>query len=275
MSGTYSAGLDINSPLKKRSNAGARMPALPPFYRLLRHRSLGSTNDEAKALAGAGAAEGTLVWALEQSQGHGRQGRPWISPPGNLYASIILRPDAKAAAAAQLGFAAALAVREACLEFAPDAAIGFKWPNDVLLDGRKLAGILLESRTHGDGRLAWLVLGIGINLVTYPVATDYPATALSACGAEAAPEASLGALARHFLCWHAQWRDGQGFAALRAAWLEHARGLGRAIRVRLPNTTLEGVFAGLDGDGALLLDTGAGRRRVEAGEVFPSEPISR
>lgn len=274
MSGAFAGDLDAGSPPTRLTIRAKSVTSLPPFYHLLRHRRLGSTNDEAKMLAEAGAAEGTLVWALEQTRGHGRQGRLWVSPPGNLYASIILKPDVTAVVAAQLGFAAALASREACLEFAPDAAIGFKWPNDVLLEGRKLAGILLESQMHSDGRLAWLVLGIGVNLVTYPVATDYAATALSACGVEATPEAMLAALARRFLHWYAQWRGGQDFSVLRAAWLDHAQGLGHAIRVRLPQVTFTGTFAGLDNDGALLLDTGAGRRRVAAGEVFPAAPQS-
>jgi BirA family biotin operon repressor/biotin-[acetyl-CoA-carboxylase] ligase len=248
--------------------------SLPSFYSLRRCHRLGSTNDEAKSLAGAGAVEGTLVWALEQSQGRGRQGRVWASPPGNFYASIVLRPAARPEAAAQLGFAAALAVREACIDFAPDAAITFKWPNDVLLAGRKLAGILLESQMRGDGRIDWLVAGMGINLVTYPLATEYPATALSAEGVEIAPDAMLGAVARRFLAWYQRWCERRDFTPLREAWLRHAHGIGEALRVRQPNGQLSGRFAGLGGDGALLLDTAEGSRRIEAGEVFPAEPAA-
>jgi BirA family transcriptional regulator, biotin operon repressor / biotin---[acetyl-CoA-carboxylase] ligase len=273
MSGGLAGDCDAGSQ-RSRSPREEGEPLLPAFYRLLRHRRLGSTNDEAKALAVSGAGEGTLVWALEQSKGHGRQGRPWASPPGNLYASIILKPQVSPARAAQLGFAAALAVGEACLEAASGAAVGFKWPNDVLLAGRKLGGILLESQMSGEGQVDWLVLGIGINLATYPVATDYPATALSACGVEVVPAAMLSALARHFLAWYGRWDKGEGFAAVRAAWLERATGLGGGLRVRLPRDTLMGIFAGLDVDGALLLDAASGRRRIEAGEVFPAAPVS-
>jgi BirA family transcriptional regulator, biotin operon repressor / biotin---[acetyl-CoA-carboxylase] ligase len=249
-------------------------PSLPSFYRLHRHQRLGSTNDEAKSLAGAGAAEGVLVWALEQSQGRGRQGRAWASPPGNLYASIVLRPAATLPAAAQLGFAAALALREACLDFAPDAAIALKWPNDVLLAGRKLAGILLELQMASNGRIDWLVVGIGVNLVTYPLATDYPATALSAGGVEVAPEAMLGAIARRFLAWYRLWREEGDFAPLREAWLRYAHGIGAELRVRQPDGQLSGRFAGLDIDGALMLDTKNGRCRIQAGEVFPAAPAA-
>lgn len=242
---------------------------LPSFYRLVSHERIASTSDEAKSLAAAGAPGGTLVWARVQTAGRGRQGRVWVSPAGNLYASLILRPAVPVAVAAQLGFVAALAVCEACLAVAPEAAIAFKWPNDVLLAGRKLAGILLESRSTAQGALDWLVLGIGINLATYPVEVDHTATALAATGADICPETMLAALGEAFLDGYARWHEGAGFAAIRTAWLARAQGLGQPIRVRLPGATDEGLFAGLDNDGALLLDNAAGRRRIAAGEVFP------
>ncbi|HEX3973651.1 MAG TPA: biotin--[acetyl-CoA-carboxylase] ligase [Stellaceae bacterium] len=244
--------------------------SLPSFYRLVSHERIASTSDEAKSLAQQGEPAGTLVWARVQTAGRGRQGRVWISPAGNFYASLILRPAVPVATAAQLGFVAAIAVAEACLALAPKAAISLKWPNDVLLSGRKLAGLLLESQSRGDGMLDWLVLGIGINLATYPTDIEYPATALAATGADAAAEAMLGALAASFLGWYERWRNGAGFATIRAEWLARAQGLNQPIRVRLPGETCEGMFAGLDTDGALLLDTGAGRQRIAAGEVFPA-----
>lgn len=244
--------------------------SLPSFYRLVAHERIASTSDEAKRLAAEGAAAGTLVWARVQTAGRGRQGKDWVSPAGNFYASLILRPAVPVATAAQLGFVAALAVADSCLALAPDAAISLKWPNDVLLAGRKLAGLLLESQSRGDGSLDWLVLGVGINLATYPVEVEYPATALAATGADADAEAMLGALAVSFLAWYERWRDGAGFATIRTEWLGRAQGLNQLIRVRLPGETREGVFGGLDTDGALLLDTGTGRQRIAAGEVFPA-----
>ena len=246
---------------------------LPSFYRLVRHERIASTSDEAKALAGNGVPAGTLVWARVQSAGRGRQGRNWVSPVGNLYLSLILRPAVPVAIAAQLGFVAAVAVAEACVAAAPDADIALKWPNDVLLNGRKLAGILLESQAGGQGKLAWLVVGIGINLATYPVDLDYPATALAATGADATPETMLPVLAETFLRCYRQWDEGAGFAVLREAWLARARGIGQPIRVRLPGDTLDGLFAGLDSDGALLLDRPDGRRRIASGEVFPAAAV--
>jgi BirA family transcriptional regulator, biotin operon repressor / biotin---[acetyl-CoA-carboxylase] ligase len=259
------------SPRASRSEEIAAL-ALPPFFRLLTHAALPSTSDEAKRLAENDAPAGTLVWALEQSAGRGRQGRSWVSPPGNLYVSLILRPAVAVAVAAQLGFVASLAVADACAEAAPGAALACKWPNDVLLAGKKLAGILLESQARPDGQLDWLVLGIGINLAHHPEGTDFPATSLAASGVDIAADVALACLGKRFVEWYERWQEGAGFAAIRAAWLGRAHRIGQPIRVRLINAALAGRFAGLDEDGALLLETEAGRRRIASGEVFPAAP---
>ncbi|HUZ75095.1 MAG TPA: biotin--[acetyl-CoA-carboxylase] ligase [Stellaceae bacterium] len=246
------------------------LPALPPFYRLLCFERIDSTNDEAKRLAAAAAAEGTLVWAEAQSAGRGRRGRAWLSPPGNLYVSLLLRPRCGAGEAAQLGFAAAIAVAETCASFLPAAAaVRLKWPNDVLVGGRKIAGILLESSSDARGGLDFLVLGIGVNLAAHPEAAEFPATSLAALGATVTPAAMLVPLAERLLAWYETWR-GTGFAAVRAAWLDRAEGLGAPIRVRLASSELNGRFAGLDESGILLLDGAGGRRRIAAAEIFPA-----
>lgn len=250
-----------------------RAPRLPPFYGLAQFQWLDSTSEEAKRLAAAGAPEGTLVWALEQTAGHGRRGRPWISPPGNLYMSLLLRPGCRAGTAAQLGFAAALAVGEAILHWLPPRIeLCYKWPNDVLLDGRKVSGILLESQAAADGQTAWLVLGLGINLVSSPDDNDveHPATSLAAVGLGGVmPEAMLESVGEAFIGWYERWCS-DGFAPVREAWLARAQGLGATIRVRLPGEEAAGCFAGLDEDGVLLLDGAEGRRRIAAGDVFPA-----
>src|SRR6185437_7137121 len=171
-----------------------------------------------------GAGEGTLVLAREQSAGRGRRGRTWISPPGNLYCSLVLRPACAAPAAAQLGFAASLAVAEAVAHFLPSAvSVTCKWPNDVLVAGSKVAGILLQSRAGGSGALDWLVLGIGVNLASHPGGTEYPATSLAAASAaEVTPKAMLPILAERLLAWYEAWRAPAGFAAVREAWLARA-----------------------------------------------------
>jgi BirA family biotin operon repressor/biotin-[acetyl-CoA-carboxylase] ligase len=246
-------------------------PVLPDFYRLTCYETIGSTNDEAKCLAQAGAPEGTLVWALAQSAGRGRRGRPWQSPPGNLYLSLLLRPSGSVAQSAQLGFVAALALGDALEPLLHGVrALRFKWPNDVLLDGRKLAGILLESETAAGEGVAFVVIGVGANLAAAPADAEFPATSLAAAGIpDVAPGVLLEGFAHHFELWHRHWLA-EGFAPVRRAWLARASGLGEAVRVRLERATLLGRFLDLDEEGALLLEAEEGRRRIAAGEVFPA-----
>lgn len=245
---------------------------LPPFFRTLRFERIDSTNDEARRLAEAGAAEGALVVAREQNAGRGRRGRAWVSPPGNLYCSLLLRPACEAGAAAQLGFAAALAIAEAAALVLPQGAdVSCKWPNDVLVGGAKAAGILMKSRASGGGALEWLVLGIGVNLVSHPAGIEYPATSLAAEGASAATADSfLPLLAGRLLAWYETWRGDDGFAWLRRAWLARAHGLGDVLRVRMAEREIAGRFAGLDGQGRLMLDAPEGRVLVAAADIFPA-----
>ena len=242
-------------------------PRLPPAYRLVALDSVGSTNDEAKRLAQEGAPEGTLVWAREQTAGRGRQGREWTSPRGNLYLSLVLRPEGPPSEAAQLAFVACLGVGGMVGSFAtPLTPMTYKWPNDILLAGRKVAGVLLEAESKGDA-LDWLVVGVGVNLVSAPPDARHPATDLrSEAENPVSVEAALESFARHFLTWVSRW-TGDGFGPVREAWRARAAHLGKEIEVRLPNETLTGVFADLGANGELLLDTAAGRRIVTAGDV--------
>jgi BirA family biotin operon repressor/biotin-[acetyl-CoA-carboxylase] ligase len=242
---------------------------LPAPLRLLGYDSLGSTNDEAKRLAAEGAAAWTVVWARAQSAGRGRRQRPWVSQPGNLFVSVLLRPPGPAVAVAQLGFAAALAVGDTLAPLlAEPGRLRYKWPNDVLVGGRKIAGILLESAAARDG-VDWLVAGIGVNIASHPAEAATPATSLAALGATADLETVLAALLTAFHAWAGRW-ESEGFEPLRRAWLERAQGLGHAIGVRLERESFTGRFVDLDRDGALLVETDAGRRRIAAGEVFPA-----
>jgi BirA family transcriptional regulator, biotin operon repressor / biotin---[acetyl-CoA-carboxylase] ligase len=246
-------------------------PLLLEGYRLLRYDSIGSTNDGAKSLARDGAAEGTLVWAGEQTAGRGRRGRLWLSPPGNLYVSIVMRPAAAPARAAQLGFVAALALAESVGALCGTALdIRCKWPNDILVAGRKLAGILLESEITDDRTVDFVVIGAGANLASQPNDVEYPATSLAEQGfPEVDPAQLLQAFIRGFDRWARIWRE-EGFAPIRAAWLARAAGLGTEIRVRLERSTLFGRFLDLDEGGSLVIETGQGHRRISAGEVFPA-----
>ena len=252
------------------ADQGAPQPKLPPAYRLVALETVDSTNDEALRLATAGAEDGTLVWAREQTGGRGRQGRSWSSPPGNLYFSMVLRPECAPAEAAQLGFVAGLALGEAIGSVAPPLIeVTYKWPNDLLLNGRKAAGILLESRSGPDGTLECLILGVGVNLKHFPEDTGFPATGLHFEGAtEVEVVALLEAFGRHFMSWVNRWLD-DGFAPVRRAWLHHAHGLGEEIEVRLPRETLKGTFKDLDARGVLVLELPDGaRREISAGDVY-------
>jgi len=249
---------------------GATLPKLPPAYRLVVLDSVDSTNDEALRLASEGAEDGTLVWAREQTGGRGRQGRSWSSPPGNLYLSLVLRPDCAPAEAAQLGFVAGLALGEAIGSVGPPMIeVTYKWPNDLLFNGRKGAGFLLESRSNPDGTLECLILGLGANLRHFPEDTSFPATSLHFEGAtEVEVVALLEAFGRHFMSWVNRWLD-DGFAPVRRSWLHHAHGLGEEIEVRLPRETLKGTFKDLDERGALVLELAGGETRlISAGDVY-------
>jgi BirA family transcriptional regulator, biotin operon repressor / biotin---[acetyl-CoA-carboxylase] ligase len=243
--------------------------ALPSPFRLLAHETIGSTNDEAKRLAREGAAEGLIVSAERQTAGRGRRGRNWVSPPGNLYFSLVSRPDCRAAVAAQLGFIAALGVADALLELAPTIEPRCKWPNDVLANGRKVCGILLETEMIAGDRPDFVILGIGVNLASSPDDTPYPATSLAEEGLPGiTPTEMLAVFVRRYSAWETSWRE-NGFSPIRYAWLSRAMGLGEAIEVRLERDTLAGRFLDLDEDGALMLGMTGGSRRIAAGEVFP------
>ncbi len=246
-----------------------RPPDLPEFFRPIFLDSVTSTNDELKRRARAGAPEGSLIVAREQRAGRGRSGRQWSSKPGNLYLSLLLRPRGNAATVAQISFLAAVALAAALVKVAPHLSPRLKWPNDVLVDGAKISGILLESSAQAGGGVDWLVLGMGVNVAHYPDDAGQPTTSLHALGAANCTAYSLlAALAPALLEWLEIWREA-GFAPLREAWLERAAGLGGPLRVRLPNEDFTGRFRDLDGDGSLIVELADGSlRKVAAGEVF-------
>jgi BirA family biotin operon repressor/biotin-[acetyl-CoA-carboxylase] ligase len=238
--------------------------ALPSGWRRIAHATLDSTNAALKRLVAAGEdlREGIVVTAETQTAGRGRQGRAWISPPGNLYASFLIAAPDRPGAAPEIGFVAALAVTDAFA--APGLRLTCKWPNDVLAHGAKVCGILPEL----DG--AWIVLGIGVNLRPTAAAAEYPATSLAERGLAVAPDDALVAIAAALAVRLRQWRS-EGFAAIALAWSAAGPVEGESLSVRIPGApggTVAGAFAGLDATGALLLDTAAGRRRILAGEVL-------
>jgi BirA family biotin operon repressor/biotin-[acetyl-CoA-carboxylase] ligase len=213
----------------------------------------GSTNDDVAALAREGAPEGTWLRAERQSGGKGRQGRTWQSPPGNLYASTLVRLQPGEPPAPTLALVAAVALHEVTSPHAPGARI--KWPNDLLVDDAKLAGILLERQ--GDA----VILGFGVNLANHPKDLARPAASLEP---PVDPGPFLERLAAAFGTWLARWRA-EGLAPIRAAWLAAAHPHGTA----LTTNDVQGRFDGLDESGALRLRLeDGGLRIIHAGDVF-------
>lgn len=257
----------MNSPLSSLQ--------LPSPYRLVELESIDSTNAEAKRLAEQGAPDCTVVWAKRQTAGRGRRGRTWVSEDGNLYFSILLRMPYPMEVMSQLSFVAANAVADAVQVAATRGAfVNVKWPNDVLLEGRKVAGILLEGEPDlKTGAFKWLVLGIGVNIASHPALEEgmYPATSLAAQGVEGEGldvTLMLDTLTKRFLAGLATWRN-LGFGPIRRHWLARAKGLGGPVTVRLPNEQVQGVFGALDEKGALVLHLdGQPNRLITAGDVF-------
>ena len=224
--------------------------------------TVGSTNDWLAAQAD-NAADATWVRADMQTGGRGRRGRAWTSVAGNLFASVLVRPPRGEGASPLLSFVAAIALDAAMREYVPAELLALKWPNDVLLDGTKVAGILLE------GVAGATIIGFGVNLVGYPEGTERPATSLAAVGVTPPSAAHF---AERLMATFADARDRwhtYGFGVIRTAWLARADGVGKRIEARLGSETLTGVFTGLGDDGALhlALDDGT-QRRIHAGEVF-------
>ena len=245
------------------------MLAWPRGYGLREWDEIDSTNEEARRLAAQGERGPLWLSAGRQTAGRGRRGRAWESPAGNMSATLLIAPKKPASECAQLSFVTAIAATDATSGFAPSADIKVKWPNDVLAGGKKIAGILLESASGADAALAYLAIGIGMNLAHFPPDTEFPATSLAALGVAApSPNAALTQLAAQFAKWYDVWMT-NGFSPIQDAWLARAAGLGTRIRARLTNEETSGVFEGIDTTGALILrETQSRTRTISAGEVF-------
>lgn len=243
-------------------------PSLPDGYRALVFDDVGSTNALALDALREGQPSGLWIVARRQVAGRGRQGRPWTSEPGNHYASLALRDPAPPDRMGELPLVVALAVHDAVADVLPPPArssLDIKWPNDLLLSGAKIAGILAEGLVLPEGRA--VAIGIGINCAHHPSDTPYPATDLAAAGYPTDPMVLFERVAARIAERLAAWRGGP-FGPLRDAWLARARGVGGALNVRLPNRTLNGRFVGLDDGGRLLLAVEGRTEAISAGDVF-------
>lgn len=248
-------------------HASGSAPVQPPILAL---DEVDSTNAEARRRAEAGENGPLWITALRQTAGRGRRGRAWeTGAGGNLAATLLTLTDKPPAEAAQVSFIAALAVWDLVRDHLRAEPPRLKWPNDVLVGGRKICGILVESGRRPDG-LLWLAVGIGVNLAEAPDLPDRPATSLRAAGCDPppTPAQALDRLSISLTGWLGVW-EARGFADIAEAWTQRAQGLGAPCRANLGSETLDGVALGLDVDGALRLQLSDGSvRRVTAGDVF-------
>lgn len=248
----------------------------PPIIDLA---SVDSTNLEARRRIAAGAGDRTIVTARQQTGGRARRGRSWSSPPGNLYWTQIRYPEPGWPPVWGLSMVAALAVRDLARAVLPDSVtVGLKWPNDVLVDGAKVAGILLESG-ETDGR-PWVITGIGVNLVSAPaVGLLYAATSLAEAGAAGiGRDRALLDLAGH-ADRHTRTYLTDGLAGIRAAVLPHLLGVGGPITARMSDDgtgDVAGILLGLDAQCRALIETPGGEvQAISAGDMFLSGPASQ
>ena len=243
--------------------------SLSPAWRLQVHEAIGSTSDHCATLAAAGEPGGLAVLALRQTKGRGSRGRGWQSPIGNLSLSVLLRPSGTLGDAGGWPLLTGIAVADTVRPLLPDpAALVLKWPNDVLLRGRKLAGILIDTSLDNAGGLRWLVIGIGANLAVAPELPGRVAACLPDEGvAPPPPEDFARALLGHLARWHSVLQR-DGFAAIREAWLERAHPVGTTLTVAFADQRVEGAFEGLSPEGHLVLRTAGGVRSFSTGEVL-------
>ncbi|MBX9827061.1 MAG: biotin--[acetyl-CoA-carboxylase] ligase [Xanthobacteraceae bacterium] len=240
--------------------------------RLIAYDTIGSTNEEALRLARTGERAPLWIVARSQTGGRGRRGRAWVSEPGNLYASLLLADPSPPEHFPELSFVAALALHDAVTARVPGLAgrVALKWPNDLLIDRNKFAGILVE----GEGTT--VVIGIGVNCAHHPAGTEFPATDLAAAGVRATPDSLFPPLSGALTARLAQWDRGAGFAAIRADWISRAAGIGRPVRVRTGDSELAGTFEAIDASGRLVLRLPDGTMQaVAAGDVLMTKGRSR
>lgn len=250
-------------------------------YRLAAFDSIGSTSTEAAEAARAGDDGDLWFAALAQTQGRGRRGRQWESPHGNLAASLLFVPAADPELIATLGFVAGIALNDALRRVVPEARIrqaldgadgaggriALKWPNDVVADGAKLAGILLEAIPRRDGRQA-VIVGFGVNVVAAPAGLPYPATSLKALGSDVPAEAVFEALSETWIDAATLWDSGRGVGRVLGQWRQAAAGIGAEVAVARDGDVVRGIFETIDDAGRLIVRAGDHSRvTITAGDV--------
>jgi BirA family transcriptional regulator, biotin operon repressor / biotin---[acetyl-CoA-carboxylase] ligase len=247
-------------------------PKLPRGYRLFRMETVDSTNNEAKRRAKAGEPGPLWIWSARQSKGRGRGGREWISRPGNLFATLLISVKCPARVAVQLALVAGIIAHDTIVKliaYEGRSELLLKWPNDVLISGKKVSGVLLENVGSGGEHQSIVVMGTGINLASHPEDLPQPAASLDDFGTTVTPAEALEVLAAVTHEWLGRWGEGSCFPTIRRAWLDRAGPMGRPLCVRIDGEETEGEYRGLDADGALRLMTQDGREHhIAAGDVF-------
>ena len=226
-----------------------------------------STQDIIREMARQGKPEGTVVHALQQSAGRGRHGRNWVSEKGNFYISLLLKPAGEARHVGQMGLMTGVAVAETVRKYlrAPEA-VSLKWPNDVLIDGEKCAGILVETELTPKNSLSWVGIGVGVNITSAPrgLGVAIEDFEIKQFGIPMFRTSFLTALDKYYMLWQQD-----GFEPIRQAWLQYAHPKGTRVRVRVAEEIIEGTFQGIDENGNLLMtDHNLEARRITAGEVY-------
>lgn len=234
--------------------------------RLLSLDEIDSTNDEARRLIETGERGPLWIVAARQTKGRGRLGREWASPPGNFFASFVFGDFPEVRVAPELGFVTGVAAMRALRGMTGQGAVQLKWPNDLLLDGAKLGGILLECVNSASVPVA--IIGVGVNIVAAPTDLPYPARALAETGGSPSRDSFFERFSDAMAEALDLWRGGEGFSRIREEWLGAAAGLGQEIRVVLSGETVEGRFETIDSVGRLVLQTDMTKRSIEAGDVL-------
>lgn len=243
---------------------------IPPLYELVTRDSVDSAVSEAKRLALSGAEEGTLVWVNKQTAGRGRLDHQWLSEPGNLHCAIVLQPNEPIAIAGQINYVAAVSLATAIANHVtPMTELRYRWPNDLLLNNLKVAGILLDPCSVNNGIVESMVLGVNANVKSHPKQLDDRAANMQDDGFSKTTDAELlESFSRNFLSWINRWAE-EGFAAIGKAWIQRTDGIGQPIELQLANEVISGEFEELDSKGALVIkladDT---RRKVTVAEFF-------
>jgi len=249
-------------------------PILPPLYEPAHVDEVADVRAEAVRRARAGAGEGTLVWSTAQQAGRGRRGHAWESPPDNLYCGLVIQPDYPLATALELGHVAVVSAGAAIADVVPAMVdLRYRWPNDVLLQRAKVAGVHLEADASGDPP-AWLVVGLYVNVTACPDLPGHAAASIAGDAATpAAPSLLLEGWTRQFLSWINRWAE-EGFAPVHRVWLQRAEGVGEPAAIDLGGETVEGKLLEVDEHGAALLETAAGARRIDLATFYGVGPGS-